>query len=249
MNIGLLIRGAKAGAKLAKSAANATGRGAKAGAKATGKRAKSAARATSAKAKGAAKAVAKSKVAQGAKRVGGKVVENVGYAATPGLRRSVVAGAGKGSTRYFKKAAGTGAIKSIAKAQVKRTGKKVVGGAAAIGTGYGTTKAVQSKRASNAKKSKAAAAAKAKRDAAAAKARAATSKVGSKPAAKPASKKVSPKGAGATKKAIPAYARLGKKSGTRPRTSRFDAMSPAKIKKLRGKDKLMYRHYLSQKKK
>jgi len=223
MNIGLLIRGAKAGAKLAGKAAKATGRGAKIAAKATG-----------AKAKGAAKAVGNTKIARGAKRVGGKVVENVGYAATPGLRRAVVAGAGKGSTRYFKKAAGTGAIKSIAKAQVKRTGKKVVGGAAAIGTGYGTTKTVKSRRAAAAK-------AKAAREAAAAKGRAAVTKpkpAPAKPAPKPAPKsKVvasKPKVVAPKPKAAPA----------KKRVSRFDGMSKKKLKSLTGKNKLMYRRYL-----
>ena len=119
MNIGLLIRGAKGAAKLAGRAAKATGRGAKAGAKATGRGAKAA----GAKAKGAAKAVGKTKVAQGAKRVGGKVVENVGYAATPSLRRA--------GGRYFKKK-GAGAIKSVSKASVKKTGKQVTAGASAL---------------------------------------------------------------------------------------------------------------------
>jgi hypothetical protein len=57
-------------------------------------------------------------------------------------------------------------------------------------------------------KSKAAAAAKAKRDASAAKARAATSKVGSKPVAKKT----------AVKKALPAYARLGKNASPKKYT-------------------------------
>ena len=220
MNIGLLIRGAKAGAKLAGRAAKATGRGAKAGAKAAGRGAKGAAKATGAKAKGAAKAVGKTKVAKGAKRVGGKVVEGVGYASTPGLRKS--------GGRYFKKK-GTGAIKSVSKASVKKTGKKVVGGAAAVGTGYGTTKTVKSKKAS-------ASAAKAKRDAAAAKARTETSKAKT-PKANPV-KKAKP---GAPKKALPAYAKLG---SNRKGNSRFDAMSKSKLKSLTGKNKLMYRRYL-----
>lgn len=199
MNIGLLIRGAKAGAKLAGRAAKATGRGAKAGAKAAGRGAKGAAKATGAKAKGAAKAVGKTKVVQGAKRVGGKVVENVGYAATPGLRRATVAGAGKGSTRYFKKKAGTGAIKSIAKAKVKRTGKQVIAGASALAAGGETARR-------KSKSNKQAAAAKAKRDAAAARARSAVSKP--KPKAKTKTKTPRQQ-AGAVKKALPAFARLG----------------------------------------
>jgi len=189
MNIGLLIRGAKAGAKLAGRAAKATGRGAKSGAKAAGRGAKGAAKATGAKAKGAAKAVGKTKVAQGAKRVGGKVVEGVGYASTPGLRKS--------GGRYFKKK-GTGAIKSIAKAKVKRTGKQVTAGASALAAGGETVR-----RKSKSKKE--AAAAKAKRDAAAARARAATSKPKT-PKANPV-KTAKP---GAAKKALPAFARLGK---------------------------------------
>ena len=81
---------------------------------------------------------------------------------------------------------------------MKKTGKKVIGGAAAIGAGYNTTKSV---KANNAKKSKAAAAAKAKRDAAASKVRSSTSKTAAKTPAKKAAKK-----------ALPAYARLGKKA-------------------------------------
>ena len=132
MNIGLLIRGVKAGAKLAKSGAKATARGTKSAAKATARKAKSGARAT-------AKAVGKNKVVRGASRVGGKVAEGVGYAATSGLKR------GK-TGRYFK-GGGSKPIQSISKAKVRSTGKKVIGGAAAIGTGYGTTKTVKSKRA------------------------------------------------------------------------------------------------------
>lgn len=190
MNIGLLIRGAKAGAKLAGRAAKATGRGAKAGAKAAGRGAKGAAKATGAKAKGAAKAVGKSRVAQGAKRVGGKVVEGVGYASTPGLRKS--------GGRYFKKK-GTGAIKSIAKAKVKRTGKQVTAGASALAAGGETARR-------KSKSNKQAAAAKAKRDAAAARARSAVSKP--KPKAKTKTKTPRQQ-AGAVKKALPAFARLG----------------------------------------
>jgi hypothetical protein len=223
MNIGLLIRGAKAGAKLAGKAAKATGRGAKAGAKATG-----------AKAKSAAKAVGKTKVARGAKRVGGKVVENVGYAATPGLRRAKTAA---GATRYFKKAKGTGPIKSIAKAKVKRTGKQVVGGAAAIGSGYGGTKTVKSRRAAAAK-------AKAAREAAAAKGRAAVKpKAAPAKPAKPASKAApasKPKPAPKPRVVAP----KPKAAPAKKRVSRFDAMSKKKLKGLTGKNKLMYRRYL-----
>tara|TARA_R110000765_G_scaffold253354_1_gene354492 strand:- start:1205 stop:1861 length:657 start_codon:yes stop_codon:yes gene_type:complete len=189
MNIGLLIRGVKAGAKLAKSGAKATARGTKSAAKATARKAKSGARAT-------AKAVGKNKVVRGASRVGGKVAEGVGYAATSGLKR------GK-TGRYFK-GGGSKPIQSISKAKVRSTGKKVIGGAAAIGTGYGTTKTVKSKRAK-------AAAAKAKRDAAAAKAR---SKVSSAP------KKTKPKTVNKpTKKSLPAYARLSSPKPTKPKSS------------------------------
>ena len=112
---------------------------------------------------------------------------------------------------------------------MKKTGKKVVGGAAAVGTGYGTTKTVKSKKAS-------ASAAKAKRDAAAAKARAATSKPKT-PKANPV-KTAKPS---AVKKALPAYAKLG---SNRKGNSRFDAMSKSKLKSLTGKNKIMYRRYL-----
>lgn len=194
MNIGLLIRGAKAGIKLAKSGAKAATGKAKSGAKA------------------ATKAVGKNKVVRGASRVGGKVAEGIGYAATPGLR--------KAGGRYFKKK-GTGPIKSISKAAVRKTGKKVVGGSAAIGTGYGTTKTVKSKRAKAAEE-------KAKRDAAAEKARKevnSENKV-AKPNAvkKPIEKPI--------KKALPAYAQLSSPKPTKKKNSR--AMTPFQRNRLRG---------------
>lgn len=232
MNIGLLIRGVKAGAKLAGRGAKATGRGAKAGAKAAGRGAKGAAKATARKAKGAAKKVGNTKVARGAKRVGGKVVENVGYAATPGLRRAKTAA---GSTRYFKKGKGTGPIKSIAKAKVKRTGKRVTAGASVLAGG-----GEAARRKSKSKKE--AAAAKAKRDAAAAKARAATPKTPTRAATpKTPAKK-------AVKKALPAYARLGEKP-TASRKSRFENMTTYQKNRLKGKDLVAYRNYLKSKKK
>lgn len=228
MNIGLLIRGAKAGAKLAGRAAKATGRGAKAGAKATARGTKRVAKAAGAKASSAAKKVGKTRVARGAKRVGGKVVENVGYAATPGLRRAKTA---SGSMRYFKKAKGTGPIKSIAKAKVKRTGKQVVGGASAIAAGYGGSVTAKNKRTAAAK-------ARAERDAAAARGRAAVTK--SKTPKPAAVKKAKPNPVkNAVKKAKPTAV---KKAITK--TSRFDNMSQSKLKALTGKNKLMYRRYL-----
>lgn len=202
MNIGLLIRGAKAGVKLAKSGAKAGARKAKSGAKAATRKAKAGARAT-------AKAVGNNKVVRGASRVGGKVAEGVGYAATSGLKRSK-------SGRYFK-GGGTKAIQSISKAKVRSTGKKVIGGAAAIGTGYGGAKTAKSKRAK-------AAEAKAKRDAAAAKAR---KEMNSKPKAtkpKPVKKPV--------KKALPAYARLSSPKPTKKKNS--PGMTPFQKNRLRG---------------
>lgn len=229
MNIGLLIRGAKAGAKLA-------GRGAKAAASKT----KAGAKAAASKTKAAAKAAGKTKVAQGAKKAGGKIVEGVGYAATPGLRRSA-----KRGVRYFKKGKGTGPIKSVSRAAVRRRGKQVVGGAAAVGTGAAAVKVAKGRNNKKAAASKPA------------------------PAAKPSGKTTAPKKApikfGAKSKAINknnlnkgtaaktfAAAQAKKPSaprGARGTGSRFDNMTPAQIKKLTGKNKLMYRAYLARKNK
>ena len=226
MNIGLLIRGAKSGAKLAGRAAKATGRGAKAGAKAA-----------ASKTKAAAKAAGKSKVAQSAKKVGGKVAEGVGYAATPGLRRSA-----KRGVRYFKKGKGTSAIKSVSRAKVRSTGKKVIGGAAVVGTGAAVNKGRKpTKEAVKGGKPAPGKTKAVKQSGNTAATRKAPIKFGAK---------VAPSAKGAKPKAIdksklkPSAPRGASSAG-----SRFDNMTPAQIKRLRGKNKLMYRAYLARKNK
>lgn len=229
MNIGLLIRGAKAGAKLA-------GRGAKAAASKT----KAGAKAAASKTKAAAKAAGKTKVVQGVKKAGGKVAEGVGYAATPGLRRSA-----KRGVRYFKKGKGTGPIKSVSRAAVRRRGKQVIGGAAAVGTGTAAVKVAKGRNNKKAAASKPA------------------------PAAKPSGKTTAPKKApikfGASPKAIDkskpnkgsaakTFAAAQAKKSSAPRGasaagSRFDKMTSAQKNRLRGKDAAAYRKYLKSKKK
>ena len=222
MNIGLLIRGGQAALKASKEAA-----------------------------KKAAKTKAGKKVVGAAK----KTAENVGYAATPGLKRGARGSFTKSGRRGF-----------IPKSEVQKTGAKVIGGGAAIGTGAAGAKVVSGRR----KRGSAAKPAPSKPAATSGKA---PIKFGTKTAAKkaakvakaPAKKKASP--AGAKPKALEkrnkgtaaktfAVAQAKKKAvkkaaprGASAVGSRFDNMTKAKIKKLRGKDKIQYNRYLARKNK
>ena len=189
----------------------------------------------------------------------------MGYAATPGLKRGARGAYTRAGTRGF-----------IGRGAVQKTGAKVIGGAAALGTGAAGAKAVSNKN----KKRKAAAAKQTTKPA---------TKTGSKSGKAPI--KFSKKGGSTTNKKNKSYEDYGFKAtatftndlktekrnkGTAAKTfaaaaarkkalkkavkkaaprgassagSRFDKMTTAQKNRLTGKDAAAYRKYLKSKKK
>lgn len=205
--------------------------------------------------KEAAKKAAKTKAGKKVIGAAKKTAENVGYAATPGLKRGARGSFTKSGRRGF-----------IPKSEVQKTGAKVIGGGAAIGTGAAGAKVVSGRR-------KRASAAKPAPSKPAATSGKAPIKFGTKTAAKkaakvaknPTKKKAAP--AGAKPKALEkrnkgtaaktfAAAQAKKKAvkkaaprGASSAGSRFDKMTRSQINRLRGRDAAAYRKYLKSKKK
>lgn len=178
-------------------------------------------------AKSGAKKAAQTKAGKKVIGAAKKTAEGVGYAATPGLKRGARGAYTRAGRRGF-----------IGKGAVQKTGAKVIGGGAAIGTGAAGAKVVSSKS------NKKAAAPKPAPKPAPAKPGKAPIKFGvktSKPAPKPAPKAVKKPIKKAVKKAAP--------RGASSAGSRFDRMTTSQKNRLRGRDAAAYRKYLKSKKK